>query len=170
MTFKKLAVGFAIFALTVLLMVFAQRAFFPEPENNCGGYYRLMMEDGAVPASGKIQSVPPNYYNNSVCQEQYQNSVKDQERNSFILILAMSVLAIVGGVLVKSVPTISWGLISAGLVMTIYVLFANYESVGKPWLAAITGIALAVLIFLAHGNLAEDAPVKNSAGSGSDRI
>lgn len=156
MRFKRFAVGLAIFILTILFIVFVDRAFNAIPSGQCNVSY-------------------PSSYNNSnselyrqadlaydACDKKYQEDLAKHDRTSFLIVTIMSVLAIIAGVLVMSVGPVSWGLILAGLVMILYVLIANFEEVGKPWRAIISGAALAILIWLSYAKLGDKEMMSDS--------
>ncbi|KKQ18874.1 MAG: hypothetical protein US31_C0001G0061 [Berkelbacteria bacterium GW2011_GWA1_36_9] len=154
MKFKKIAIGFAIFILTVVFIVFVNKAINP---------------------TTKYQTCQPSYNNNNynnynysyqddyvyqTCQKNFENTLKTNKEKGFFIVTMLSVLAIIAGVLVRSVAPVSWGLVMAGLTTLLYIFIANYEEVGKPYRAIVSGVALAFLIWLAYAKLGDKEKIK----------
>lgn len=154
MKFKRFAIGLAIYILTILFIVFLNRAFNTKPTSNCGypHSYPNTYSTGS-PYSIEYNNNAISAYN--LCNQQFNVAQAKYDQNSFLIIVIMSILAIIGGVLVMSVGPVSWGLILAGLTMILYIFIANFEDVGKPWRAVISGAALAILIWLSYFRLGD---------------
>lgn len=155
MNFKKFAIGLAIFILTIIFIVFANDAINQKPKS----------EDCYSRYTNYSTYDSPTYYNSTLqssddrlreqCYKDYDTKFNQYQEKSFITVLIMSLLAIIAGVLVRSVTPVSWGLVLSGLVMIMYVFSANFEAIGKPYRAIATGISLAILIWLAYAKLGD---------------
>lgn len=147
-TFKKIALGVAIFALTVVFIAFVNKSVNPKPEyKSCYPVYDQY--------SG---------YNNSCgySGESYDQQLKDYRTNSFLIITALSLLAVLAGVLVRSVAPISWGLGLAGVVMIFYIFIYGYVEIAKPYRALISGLALFILIWISYAKLGDKELLNDS--------
>ncbi|MBM2820726.1 MAG: hypothetical protein HW405_486 [Candidatus Berkelbacteria bacterium] len=140
MTFKKFIVGLAIFVLTIIFIAFVNEAINPKP-TTC--YAPGVMYNQSAPSYGSM----------STCD--YSTKLHDYKARSFVIMTVLSVLALVAGVLVRSVKPISWGLSLAGIVMIFYIFIASYDEIGKPYRAIVSGLALAVLIWLSYVKLGD---------------
>lgn len=139
MTFKRIALGLAIFILTIVFIVFVNETINPKPKyQSCSSY-------------------PSGTYDKTYtsCHINYQNSLDTYHERSFMIITGLSILAIIAGVLVRSVAPVSWGLGMAGVLMIIYVFMASYQEIDKPYRAIISGLALVVLIWIAYAKLGD---------------
>lgn len=152
MKFKKFAIGFAIFIMTVIFIIFVNKAINPKPKyENCRPLYNYNYNNGY------------NYDNDYAyqsCQKNYENDLKTSKEKGFFIVTMLSVLAIIAGVLVRSVAPVSWGLIMAGLVTLIYIFIANFEEIGKPYRAIVSGVALVFLIWVAYAKLGDKEKIK----------
>lgn len=147
MKFKKFAIGFAIFILTVIFIIFVNRAINPEPKyENCQPAYN---------SNYGYEYDYNNDYAYQICQKNYENNLKTYKEKGFFIVTMLSVLAIIAGVLVRSVAPVSWGLVMAGLVTLLYIFIANFEEIGKPYRAIVSGVALVFLIWLAYAKLGD---------------
>lgn len=158
MKFKKFAIGFAIFILTVIFIIFVNRAINPEPKySNCQSNYNYNYNND--------YNYDKNYsYENDyvyqACQKNYESNLKTYKEKGFFIVTMLSILAIIAGVFVRTVAPVSWGLIMAGLITLLYIFVANYEEVGKPYRAMISGAALAILIWVAYAKLGDKEKIK----------
>ena len=155
MNFKKFAIGLAIFILTIIFIVFANEAINQKPKSeDCYSKYNTYSTYDSPTDAG---TTSPSYDDTLAqqCYKTYDASYKNYQEKSFVTILILSLLAIIAGVLVRSVAPVSWGLVLSGLVMIIYVFGANFEAIGKPYRAIATGISLAILIWLAYAKLGD---------------
>lgn len=149
MKFKKFVIGLAIFILTILFIVFVNRTINPRPEYKyCGGY-----------------EISPFGQSYDSCSTSYNNALEDFKEKSFFIITVLSMLAIISGVLVKSVAPVSWGLVMAGLALILYIFIANFEEIDKPYRAIISGLALAILIWLAYAKLGDKEAIQETGPS-----
>lgn len=142
MIIKKIALGLAIFILTIIFIVFVNESINPKPKyQSC--YSR-------TPTTTTLY---PDRYD--TCYKSYQDSLNNYRERSFLIIVTLSVLAIIAGVLIRSVAPVSWGLGLAGVVMIVYVFIASYDEIGRPYRAIISGIALVILIWLTYARLGD---------------
>lgn len=152
MKFKKFLVGLAIFIVSIIFMVFANKAVNPQPAYPDCSY-------SAVPDYNN--NYDDNYYNSDsdatykLCNGKYNQDLKNYKEKAFLIITVLSILAILAGVLVRTVAPVSWGLVMSGLVMVLYIFADNFDQVGKPFRAIISGVALVVLIWLAYAKLGD---------------
>lgn len=156
MTWKKFLLGLAIFIVTIIFIVYANKTFNAPPKDNCSMYSNTRSYNYNYSNNYQYQQGYNNYtsaYQN--CKDSYGNTKKIYDNKAFLIITALSLLAIIVGVLVRSVVPISWGLGLAGLVMILYVFTANFDAIGKPYRAVMSGVALAVLIWLAYARLGD---------------
>jgi len=136
MNFKKAIIGIAIFVLTVLFIYYVNEAINPRPKypSYSSSYY-------------------DDSYNNSAyrsAQGTYDQELKDHNVRSFVIVLILSILVIIGGVAVKKASPISYGLMFAGVASIIYVMAVGYEDIDKPIRAAMTGIGLGLMLWVAY--------------------
>lgn len=147
MKFKRFAIGLGIFILTVVFIIFVNLAINPKPESS--SCYQ------PIPLMEKSLQSPVWDGNWQNCQEIYQEQLKTYKERGFLIVTALSILAIIGGVLVRTVAPVSWGLILGGVITILYILIANFDEIGKPYRSIISGVALAVLIWLAYAKLGD---------------
>jgi len=150
MKFKKFAIGFAIFILTIIFIIFVNKAINPQPSyKSCQPSYNY---------NNDTKNYNYNYNNDyayQMCQQTYENNLKAYKEKSFFIVTMLSVLTIIAGVLVRSVIPVSWGLVMAGLVTLLYIFIANFEEIGKPYRAIVSGVALIFLIWIAYAKLGD---------------
>lgn len=76
------------------------------------------------------------------------------DSQSFMVVMGLSILFLVLGLLMKSVRTVSWGLMTTGVLAMVYALFVSFDALGGTGVVLVTGLGLAILIYLAYRQFA----------------
>lgn len=154
MKLKKFLIGIAIFIVSIIFIVFANKAVNTKPDYPNCSYPTESRYDNTYSNNSYSDSGLSDVYYKS-CNDKYNQDLKNYKEKAFFIITFLSILAIIGGVLVRTVAPVSWGLVMSGLIMIMFIFIDNFAEVGKPYRAMIAGIALVVLIWLAYAKLGD---------------
>ena len=120
-TYKNVVSGIIIFSLAILFASTANNAFNPNPSYPS---YQSRPLSASQPTFEVDSSAQDKTY--KLQQDDYQTKRKQHDRNSFVIILSISLVYIILGLLIHQVGSVSVAFILAGISNIIYILFVSF--------------------------------------------
>ena len=169
MNVKNIALGVAIFVLSLFVVIYGVNTLLDRPEYNnfCEDNYRPNInndEAECINAGGKwiVSSCIPEdlnckdssycdtYEMFQKCQNEYNSARESFSRNAFFIILPVSILLIALGALLFSLESVGGGLMAGGIGAIIYGV-SGYWEYSEDWLRFIISlVGLVIVIFIAY--------------------
>jgi hypothetical protein len=162
---KHFVIGILIYTFAMMLIVNFNAAINPAPNYPTYPYSTRDMSPviQTKEAAGSSAPLPAdmsisNYDNNQskALYDSYETARKENNRNTFIIVIALSFVYLILGVLVRNVGTVSVSLLGAGLTSILYTLAISFDELGKNAMSLVSGIAVIGLIALAYWKFGHD--------------
>lgn len=154
---KGTVAGIVIFTLAMMFVFTFDSAINPTPKYPSYPTRPTPVYDykSSTPGSSVSQpeSTSPDMTQYNLNMDTYRAQQKQHERNTFAVVLIISVIYLIAGILIRSVSAVSAPFVLAGLLNIIYTLILSFDEFGTATKALISGIALVVLIGLAYWKL-----------------
>ncbi|PIS06635.1 hypothetical protein COT79_03655 [Candidatus Berkelbacteria bacterium CG10_big_fil_rev_8_21_14_0_10_43_14] len=154
---KGMVAGIVIFTLAMMFVFTFDSAINPAPKYPSYPSQPTPMYDYKSSTSDSYAYIPesksPDMTQYNINIDKYRAGQKQHERNTFAVVLIISVIYLIAGILIRSVSAVSAPFVLGGLMNIVYTLIISFDEFGTATKALISGAALIVLIGLAYWKL-----------------